>query len=102
MTFLYLTAFIMWIILGIVYVFIRKQGIIAEKSKEHNAVYITRKIYLKPHQDNVIYSLFKGDEEIADDVLSYEDGFVNTVFETIFGKITLNRITKKIVIDEKR
>jgi hypothetical protein len=102
MTFLYFVAFVMWIVLALVYVFIRKQGVLDEKSKKYGGIFITRKIYLKPHKDNVIYSLYKGEDEIADDILEYEDGFVTTTFTTVFGKITLNRITKKFVFDEKR
>ncbi len=93
---LYLLSFIVWIILGMVYIFIRRQSALMRKSKENNAIYITGKIYLKLHDDGVISSLYKGKTLIADDVLEYSDGFITTTFTTIFGKIELNRITKKI------
>lgn len=102
MTTIYFMTFVAWVILGIVYFFIRKQSRIIKKSKENHATYITGKIYLKLHDDMVISSLYKGDKLICDNVLEYSDGLIKTTFTTIFGTIELNRITKKFVINENK
>ena len=72
----YLVAFIVWILLGIFYIHIKRQSKIIKKSQENNATYITPKVYLKLHSDKVISSLYKKDKLIADDVLE--------VYENIF------------------
>lgn len=95
MTTLYFFGFLMWLVMGTLYFFMRKQSHLENKGKKNNAVYITGKIYLKVHEDNVIYSLYIKDKEISDCVLSYENGFISTEFVTIFGKIKLNRFTRK-------
>ena len=75
-SFPYLVAFIVWVLLAIFYIHIKRQSKIIKKSKENNAIYITPKVYLKLHSDNVISSLYKKDKLIADDVLE--------VYENIF------------------
>lgn len=93
--------FLLWLVGGI-YFYLRWHRHLENKGKKHNAIYITKNVYLKLHPDGVIYSLYKKKEEVADDILEYSNGFIKTTFKTIFGTITINRVTKKIEIDEKR
>lgn len=93
--------FLLWVVAGF-YFYSRWHKHLENKGIKNKAVYITRNVCLKVHPDGVIYSLYKGKTEIADDILEHHNGFMKTTFKTIFGTITLNRITKKIEIDEKR
>lgn len=99
-SFPYLVAFIVWILLAIFYIHIKHQSKIIKKSQENNATYITPKVYLKLHSDNVISSLYKKDKLIADDVLEVYENIFTTHFVTIFGMITYNHITGKFKKEE--
>lgn len=101
-SFPYLVAFMVWVLLFIFYLFIKKQSKIITKSKKSNATYITPKVYLKLHSDNVISSLYKKDKLIADDVLEVYENIFTTHFVTIFGMITYNHITGKFKKYDKK
>lgn len=98
----YFLCFFMWIGICIFYFNTRWHRHLESKGRNRGAIYITRSIYLKVHSDGVIYSLFKKDREVADNVLEFSNGVFKTKFVTIFGTITLNRLTKKIEINEER
>ena len=102
MTGIYFTCFLMWVFIGIFYFYMKWRKHLDNKGKKNGVVYITRNIYLKLHNDGVIFSLYTGKKEIADDILEFNNGIFKTVFKTIFGTISLNRFTKKFVIDENK
>lgn len=101
MVMIYLVAFLMWILLAVVYIFIKRQSKMISKSKETGGIYITPKVYLVAHSDNVIYTLYKKDKVIADDVLECHQGILHTTFVTIFATIDYNHITGKFVRKER-
>ena len=96
MTFLYLMAVVMWLVIIIVHFTIRRQTRLTQKSKENNALYLTGKAYLKLHSDGVISSLYVKDKKIADDVLEYSNGIFKIKYKTIFSSFYLNKFTNKV------
>ena len=101
MTFLYLMAVVMWLLIIIIHFTVRRQSRLAKKSKENNALYLTGKAYLKLHSDGVISSLYVKDKKIADDVLEYSNGIFRIKFKTIFSSFYLNKFTGKVTKNEE-